>query len=217
DGQLAPMYEAILAAAPADAAGAQAWLTAWKPIIDVVLGDYDRNQGQSLSFAYMFTGMVQAYEASNVPLSIAEVAGALGVPEDEVVTGGAALTGRDDTQIFYLSGGDQTINDSHAGPNFVFGANFGHLTINAHQLPGTQEQDVLRFTTVKSTDVTASRSGIDLTLTVNATGQSVFLPGEFTGVRPGFTGISNLNDMRGVGEIDFSDGVVWDMTDMAWA
>src|SRR5262249_617682 len=45
----------------------------------------------------------------------------------------------------------------------------------------------------------------------------VFLPGEFTGVRPGFTGIGNLNDMRGVGEIDFSDGVVWDMTDMAWA
>src|SRR5262249_43485819 len=74
DAQLAPMYEAIFQAAPADAAGATAWLTAWKPIIDIVLGDFDRNQGVSVSYAYQFASMVHAYEASNLPLSIADAA-----------------------------------------------------------------------------------------------------------------------------------------------
>ena len=216
DAQLAPMYEAIFQAAPADAAGATAWLTAWKPIIDIVLGDFDRAQGVPVSYAYQFASMVHAYEASNLPLSIADAAVALGVPDGEVVSGGSTLTGTDDTQLFYVSSGDQTINDTHEAQNFVMGANFGHDVINADQ-SGPQQQDVLRFTTIKSTDVTASRSGIDLTLTVNATGQSVFLPGEFTGVRPGFIGTGNLNDMRGATEIDFSDGVVWDMADIAFA
>ena len=42
----------------------------------------------------------------------------------------------------------------------IMGANFGHDVINADQ-GGSGQQDVLRFTNVKSTDVTASRSGID--------------------------------------------------------
>jgi hypothetical protein len=67
DDQLAPMYEAIFNAAPADAAGAAAWLTAWKPVIDVVLGDFDRGQGQPVSYAYQFASMVHAYEASHLP------------------------------------------------------------------------------------------------------------------------------------------------------
>src|SRR5437588_11538067 len=43
DQALTPMYEAIFRAAPADAAGATNWLTGWKSIIDVVLGDYVRD------------------------------------------------------------------------------------------------------------------------------------------------------------------------------
>jgi hypothetical protein len=42
DAQLAPMYEAIFRAAPADAAGAAGRLTAWKPIIDILLSNLDR-------------------------------------------------------------------------------------------------------------------------------------------------------------------------------
>ncbi len=215
DAELSPMYEAIFKAAPSDPAGAMAWLTAWKPIIDIVLGDFDRGEGLQVSFAYMFASMVHAYEDVGLPLSIADAAGALGVPENEVVTGGATLTGTADTQLFYLSGGDQTVNDVHSSQNFIMGANFGHDVINADQ-GASGQQDVLRFTNVKSTDVTASRSGIDLTLTVNATGQSVTLPGEFIGAKPGLFG-GNINDIRGANEIVFSDGVVWDMTDIAWA
>jgi lipopolysaccharide export system protein LptA len=217
DAQLAPMYQAIFNAAPADAAGATAWLTAWKPIIDVVLGDFDRGEGKQVSYGYMFASMVPAYEATHLPLSIADAAVALGIPMGEVVAGGATLTGTDDAQIFYLSGGDQTVNDTHSSQNFVIGGSFGHVVINADQSSGAKEQDVLRFPTIKSTDVTASRNGIDLTITVNATGQSVFLPGEFIGVRPGFFGTGNLNDVRGATEITFKDGVVWNMTDLAWA
>jgi hypothetical protein len=60
DQQLAPMYGAIFAAAPGDAAGALAWLASWKPIIDIVLGDFARGQGQTASFAYTFASIRRA-------------------------------------------------------------------------------------------------------------------------------------------------------------
>jgi len=63
DQQLTPMYGAIFRAAPADAAGATAWLASWKPIIDVVLGDFVRGEGLTVNYAYEFTSMVRAYES----------------------------------------------------------------------------------------------------------------------------------------------------------
>ncbi|MGE0108349.1 MAG: calcium-binding protein [Bdellovibrionales bacterium] len=40
---------------------------------------------------------------------------------------------------------------------------------------------------------------------------------QFTGVKPNLFGGGNLNDQWGVSEITISDGVVWDLTDIAWA
>lgn len=215
DEQLAPMYEAIFRAAPSDPAGATAWLTNWKPIIDIVLGDLDRGEGRQVSFAYMFASMVHAYEAVGLSLDIRDAASALGVPGDTIVEGGSVLTGSKNAGIFYLSGGDQTVTDNHASDNFVIGGHFGHVVINTDQHGG--DQDVLRFTSVKSTDVTAYRNGKDLILTVNGTDQSVTITNEFTGVLPGLFGVPNINDMMGVAQIVFSDGVVWDKPDMSYA
>jgi Ca2+-binding RTX toxin-like protein len=218
DGQLTPMYEAIFAAAPGDAAGATAWLVRWKPIIDVVLGDFARGSGLDVTYGYQFTSMVNAYEALGLPIDIKAAAEALGIPSGLIVDGGATLTGPDQSSIYYLHGGDQIVTAGLGMNNFVMGGTFGHdVIIDDEPAPSAQDPSILRFSNVKSTDVTATRDGLDLILDVNGTNEEVRVVGEFTGVRPGFNGSGNLNDTMGVAQVAFSDGVVWDMPDISWA
>jgi hypothetical protein len=217
-GELTPMYLAIFNAAPSDAAGAAAWLAQWKPIVDVVVGDFARGQGLLVTYGYEFASMVRAFEASNLPLDIVTAASALGVPADEIITGsGSALTGPNQSSIFYLHGGDQTAIGGLGLNNFVMGGTFGHDTIiDDEPAPSDNAPSILRFTSVKSTDVTATRSGLDLIIKVNGTDEQVTVKGEFTGVKLSPFG-GNLNDNVGVAQISFADGVLWDMPAIAWA
>src|SRR5262249_57566598 len=130
DGQLSPMYAAIFAAAPPDAAGAAAWLAQWRPIVDVVLSNLDRDQDLAVSYAYVFASMVHAYETVGLPLDIVGAATALGVPSDMVIAGGSTLTGNGSPDIYYLHGGDQTVNASAGDDNFVMGGQFAPPPLN---------------------------------------------------------------------------------------
>ena len=215
--ELAPMYEAIFAAAPANAAGATSWLTQWLPIINIVLGDFARSNGQDVTYGYQFASMVIAYENSNLPLDIEDTAVALGVPSGEVIEGGSSFTGPNSPSIYYLHGGDQTVTAGIGLNNFVMGGTFGHDTIiDDEPVFSGNDPSILRFTNVASTGITATRDGLDLVLSVNGTDEQVTVKGEFTGVRLSFNG-ANQNDNVGVAQIAFSDGVLWDMPDIAQA
>jgi Ca2+-binding RTX toxin-like protein len=217
--QLSPMYEAIFRAAPQDPAAASAWLEQWKPLIDVVLGSLDRGEGKNVSFAYTFASMVHAYETVGLPIDIKAAAGALGVPSNEIVTGGSVLTGTTDADIYYLSGGDQIVVDHGGADNIVVGEHFGHVVVNIDQpalSANSGEPAILRLTSINSTDVIASRNGIDLILKIKGTDQQIIVTGQFLGIKPGLFG-GNLNDTMGVAQITFADGVVWDAPDIAWA
>jgi Ca2+-binding RTX toxin-like protein len=76
--------------------------------------------------------------------------------------------------------------------------------------------DTIRFATLGHSDVTATRSGLDLILTVNATGETVTVLRQFEGTSPGLFG-GDFSDDTGVAEIVFADGVVWDQQDIAKA
>jgi len=217
DEQLSPMYEAIFAAAPPDAAGAAAWLAQWKPIIDVMLGDFSRGDALEVTFGYTFASMVHAYETVGLAIDINAAAEVLGIPEGLIVNGGGSLNGTSGADIFYLSGGDQTAIGGLGTDNYVMGGSFGHDTIiDFEPAGGAQAPNILRFTSVKSTDVTAYRDGEDLVIDVTGTDEQVRVVGEFHGVQPGLFG-GNLADAWGVAQIAFSDGVVWDLPDIAWA
>jgi hypothetical protein len=218
DQQLTPMYSAIFAAAPTDPAGATAWLAKWKPIVDVVLGDFDRGGGLDVTYGYQFASMVRAFEGGSLPISITQAGEALGVPANVIVDGGSSIvrSNTDSPNIFYLHGGDQTVSTSNMSiDNFVMGGTFGHDVINADRGGGGLD-DILRLTDVRSTDVTATRDGLDLILSVNGTDEQIRVVGEFIGVKPGLAG-GNMNDKMGVQQIVFSDGVVWDKPDISWA
>ena len=213
--QLTPMYQAIFAAAPGDAAGAASFLAQWAPIVQVVLDNLDRGNDLKVTYAYTFASMMPAFEAAHLPLDIATVAGALGVPSDLIVTGGSTVTGPTADSIYYLTGGNQTVVAPGGTDNFVMGGHFGHDVIDATQ-PTTGQTAVLWFTGVASTGVTASRNGLDLILKVNGTDEQVTVAGEFGGVSPGLFG-GGLHPTQGVAQIAFSDGVVWDPVNIAWA
>ena len=157
--QLSPMYEAIFAAAPSDAAGATTWLSDWLPIINIVLGDFARSNGTEVTYGYQFASMVHAYEQSNLPISIEQAAQALGVPAGEVIEGGSTFGGPNSPSIYYLHGGDQTVTAGVGLNNFAHGRHvLRHDTIiDDEPALGPQDESILRFTDAASTDVTATR------------------------------------------------------------
>ncbi|HZB42366.1 MAG TPA: hypothetical protein VE487_15445, partial [Ilumatobacter sp.] len=119
--QLEPMFEAIFRDAPADAAGATQWLEQWKPILDVVLGDFARGEGQDVTYGYRLANVVAAYEAASLPLDLRSAAITLGIPGDLIIAGGAELTsgGSNDANLFYLSNGDQTVTGGGGPDNYI--------------------------------------------------------------------------------------------------
>jgi hypothetical protein len=138
--------------------------------------------------------MVNAYEAVGLPIDITAAAEALGIPDGLIVDGGATVTGPNESSIYYLHGGDQTVTAGLGMNNFIMGGTFGHVVIlDREPAPSANDPSILRFSDVRSTDVTATRDGLDLIIDVNGTGQQVRVIGEFTGVRPGIDGTGNLN------------------------
>ncbi|MGB9367336.1 MAG: calcium-binding protein, partial [Xanthobacteraceae bacterium] len=219
DQQLIPVFEAIFAEAIAQNHDT-AWLSEWKPILDVIVGDYVRGDTfLSMSYAFLAQNIVAAYEATGIGLSFNSVTSAFGLPPDLVVSGSGTLTGTDDADIFYAAtASNDTLRGGEGPDTYIFGHGIGHDTIDDVEPPLTADHvpDTIRFAALGHSDVTATRNGLDLILTVNATGETVTVLRQFEGWTPSLFG-ADLSDDTGVGEIVFADGVVWDQQDIAKA
>src|SRR5262249_21790615 len=206
--QLIPVFEAIFEAAKAGGYGAE-WLAQWKPILELVIGDFERGQSYLINtYGFLAQEMVAAYENVGLTLPFADVASALGIPRQLLVTGSGTLTGSDDADIFYAS--DATMMGGAGQDSYVFGRNIGHAVIDdvEHFFVDRQAPDTLRFAQHLPDEIATSRDGLDLILTVKATGETIRVVGQFTGRKPGLFG-ENFNDDMGVKEIIFADGTVW--------
>lgn len=214
DSQLTPFFQNIFEGAPGNASGDEVWIQSWKPLIDVVLNDYERPGSLEISYSYLFQNIVAAYENAPLAVSLVSVAGELGVPSGQIIGGTGTLTGTNDNDLFYLGEGNQTAQGGSGPDSYIIGRNFGHDVIDdtEHTL-GTDLPDSVRFAHAKSTDVTLTRDGSDLIISVNGTDDQLRIVGEFATRYPTLTGYGN--DAHGVSEIIFADGVVWDKVDMA--
>ena len=226
DRQLIPVYEAVFANAPATEAEALDWLGAWDQILNVIIGDYDRGDDHlKNSYSFLFANIVAAYESTAVPVglpvSLTGAAGALGIPEELIVTGTGAgpetLAGTAEMDLFYMGAGDQTAQGGQDHDVYVFGRNFGQDIIDDHEAVGTNQQDdLVRFADTRADEVSARRENTDLILTVDATGDTVRILKQFEGPVPSLFG-GDWSDDTGVAEIAFADGTVWDKIDIARA
>ncbi|MEM5585778.1 calcium-binding protein [Roseibium sp. AS2] len=213
--ELIPFFKKIFEDAPADAAGAQAWLDAWKPLIDTLLSDYDRPGSGRITEPFLFTNVVAAYESVGLPIGLADAANSLGVSPDLVDYGTGERTGTSGNEIFYMSSGDDVIESKSGGDVFVFGENFGHDVINDYE-QSVDGFDTIRFAHLTPDDVVATREGKDLVITVVETGDTIRVTGQFHDIGYTLSG-GMVGPYQGIEEIVFANGDVWGQGEIATA
>ncbi|MBA3966434.1 MAG: hypothetical protein H0X47_11775, partial [Nitrospirales bacterium] len=216
---LVPMFEAVFAGAPGTAQGDQDWLTAWNEIFDVVFENFQRFGGTHLqnTQSFLFTNIVAAYENVGLAIDIKSAAVLLGVPEELIFVGNGEVVGNSGVNIFYLGAGDQVLKGEAGHDIYVVGRNFGHDVIDDYEAPLTENsEDVLRFAHYNPEDLTFTRDGIDLVITVNNTANELRILEHFIGEKPHLFG-GNVNPDRGINEMVFADGTVWRSFDIAEA
>jgi Ca2+-binding RTX toxin-like protein len=98
--QLIPVFEDLLSAAPGASDPLQ-WLTAWKPFLDIVIGDFVRG-GASLENTYGFLAqnVIAAFEAVSPGFELGDILDVFGVPADLLITGPGTLAGSNEADIF---------------------------------------------------------------------------------------------------------------------
>ncbi len=215
DHELIPFFKKIFEASPSDAAGADAWLDAWKPLIDTLLSDYDRPGGNRITEPFLFTNVVAAYETIGLPVSLAVAAESLGISQDVVDYGSGERTGTNENQIFYMSSGDDVVESRSGSDVFVFGENFGHDVINDYE-EGSDSFDTIRFAHLTPDDIIATREDKDLILTVIETGDTVRVTGQFHNLNYSLFG-GMVGPYQGIEEIVFANGEVWGQGEIAQA
>ncbi len=217
DKELAPVYAEILTAAKDGGLGVS-WLENWRPILDIVIGDFHRKGGVELrnTYGFLAQNIVSAFETVAPPYGFAAVAGALGVPAEIFVTGSGTLVGSDQADILYATGGNATLQGGKGVDNYLVGGTIGSMVIDDLEAPLSSSYDLLRLVFLKPGDIVATREGTDLILTVTATGATIRVLRQFEGEMPGFTG-GDVSEDTGVNEIVFADGTVWTKMDMARA
>ncbi|WP_414470843.1 calcium-binding protein [Microvirga sp. M2] len=217
DRQLIPVFEELLSAA-SDASSPLQWLNEWKPFLDVVIGDYTRGNAYLLNtYGFLAQNIIAAFEAVSPDLALHDVFDVLGVPPELLITGSGIVQGSNEADIFYLDGGDQLLRGGLGRDTYIVGAHIGHDVIDDYVAPlEARNDDVLRFTTFRPQDIVATRDGIDLILTVTATGETIRVKDQFEGESPN-PFINDTSPDTGIAEIVFADGTVWTSLDIAKA
>ena len=217
DYQLSPMLEKLFTEAPADAAGAYDYMLSWKPLLDVFMNNFDRGGGLFPTFGFLFKNIVTAFENVGFAGGLTAAAKIFDIPEEAIYMGSETLSGSNDADIIYLGEGNQTAKGNGGYDNFVIGRNFGQdKIIEIDSAAGTDADDTVRFAHALASDVTATRVGNDLIITVDATGDALTIVDQFKARPPSLT-LGYADFARGVTEIIFADGQVWDQVDIAYA
>ena len=223
DRGIAPVYQAVFASeaglAATDPAAALTGLTAWSKVLERVVSDFNRGGTDvQVTASYLFANIVAGYEASGIDLSLTDVAGAMGIDTANlhVASGSGPVEGQGDHNLFYIGPGNATYQAHDATDVYVVGARFGNSVIDDVDDPFKEQDNLLRFASLRSTDVSVARVGEDLVITGIASGDTLRVVGEFTYFEQASGFVSgNVLPQHGVDSITFADGVTWDRSDLS--
>lgn len=109
------------------------------------------------------------------------------------------LTGFATDDIFYGGAGDDTIFSTKGSDTFIYASGDGNDKIDEEN-GSTSYIDVLKFTDLNAADISLSKVGVDLMITVTGTGHVIEVDEHF------YSSFANF----GIEQIDFADGTSWD-------
>lgn len=217
EAQLGDVYAALIDGAEGEPNSLD-WLASWGPLLKIVVGDYDQGEAHlQNTYGFLAQNIVAGYEKAAPPFTFRDAATALGVPGEIFVAPGQS-DGSNDHDIFYLEAADQVLRGGGGSDTYIAGRLFGTDVIDDVEAPitGNRAPDVLRFSHYRQQDIEATRSDLDLILTIKATGDSITVKRQFDGEWIGPI-VGDVSDDTGVREIIFADGTVWTDIDIALA
>jgi hypothetical protein len=170
--QLEPVFQNLLQAAQgqSDPIG---YLASWQPLLLWVENDYDQGDASvANTYGFLAQALIGAYEAVQPSFDLVAAANALGIPSTLFITGapGATLNDSSASNIFYITGGGQTaLGGQSSNDTYIVGQNFGQSVINN----ASGNYNILRFTDLDVSDITATEDGGDLILTASVAGDQI--------------------------------------------
>ena len=201
---------------PAGVAAAADYWADWGPLLGAFAGVVMRTSGVDVGRDYFFAELVKAVDIRSLPLNLETLAAGLAI--DGLKIGGVSALTRtasdSGTLTYYSETGSQHFVGGSGQDAYVFGHAIGNAVINDSE--GGQSGDRIRFAFLTPDDVTMARDGNDLLITVIATGETVRVVGQYAPVVPQGVDIF-LSSNKGVEDIQFADGTIYENSDMAVA
>lgn len=214
---LKDMLHNLLVGLPSDPTAAATQWANWAPLLGAVADGMVRSDANVVRDDYLFAQLVAAMNGVSQPLTLAQLATALQIPNTRIGTSAAETLARGTatgTAIYYSGGGNDTLNGGTGQDVYVFGNTIGHAVINDSE--ARESGDRIRFATLNANQVGMARSGDDLLITVTSTGETVRVTGQFAAVVPLGSDVL-LSPNRGIEDIQFADGTVMEIPEIMTA
>ncbi|RWC64200.1 calcium-binding protein [Mesorhizobium sp.] len=211
--QLGGSFEKIIAEAATHADPID-WLHDWKPLLDYVIGNFQRGEAflQNTN-PFLLQNVVDGYETAGSTLDFVDVATAIGLPGDAIIAASGDVVGSNDIDLFYLNGDENHVSGKAGADAYVFGRNLGHVVIEDTVVLADGTGNQVRFSQHVASDFDVTRVGSNLLLTLIATGETVTIKDQFAGEWPSDL-IGNAWPVSGIDQIVFADGTTWNDADL---
>ncbi|MEL6708798.1 MAG: calcium-binding protein, partial [Pseudomonadota bacterium] len=208
-------YEAILNGLSADPVTALAEWEAWSELLRAVQDGSRRFDNNTVRSDFVAAQLQAAIISTGTSFDLAMLAPALGIDNLTISTSAAETLDQNGGGTIFSGLGDGDTARGRTGQDvYLIESGFGTIAID--DVEAGQSGDRIRFIDLNKADVAAARVGADLVLTVTATGETVTVLGQFADVVPLSSDVIISNN-RGIEEIQFADGVVMELPDIAIA
>jgi Ca2+-binding RTX toxin-like protein len=114
------------------------------------------------------------------------------------------LNGTSDADVIDGKGGNDYLHGGGGGDTYIYGVGSGNDTVD--ESSGDSGIDVIKLLGLNSSDILLSRSGNDLLIQINSSGETLKALNQFSGT-------------NGIEQVAFADGTTWDRTQIfnaAW-
>ncbi|WP_337660613.1 calcium-binding protein [Anderseniella sp. Alg231-50] len=213
---LADTFLTFFAALPIDAAQA---LTAWQddfaPALAAAISIMDRSDGIDMRTDFVIGQLVRAHDSTDA-LTLAELVGGLGY--DNIHLDGAFNRTEDGgVHVYVGTSADETYTGGNGQDAYIFEqGSIGHDTIIDAEPGATPWGDRLRLVDLNPEDVTLARNGVDLVVTVTATGETITVQNQYT--TPDFAQSGRqVSANWGIEDIQFADGSIFEAVEIGEA